>query len=78
MLVPMGDAARKLLEAGLRLSQDERLDVASALWASVDREPDTEWEAAWAEEVERRLADPAPSVSWDEARERLHARLRRP
>ena len=71
----MGDAARRLFEAGLGLSEEERLDLASALWASVNRQPDHEWEAAWAAEIERRLADPRPSVSWDDVRAELRSRL---
>jgi len=71
----MGDAAKKLLEDGLNLPEDERLDLASALWASVTREPDAAWEGAWKAELERRVADPRPSIPWDEARDRLRATL---
>ena len=74
----MGDAARKLFEAGLDLSEEERVDLASALWASVGREPDPEWEEAWAAEIARRLADPQPSASWDDVHARLRARLKKP
>ena len=73
----MGNAAKKLLEAGLGLPEDERLDLASALWASVGREPDPEWEAAWKAEIERRIADPRPSVPWDEVRRELRASLKK-
>ena len=76
-MVAMGDAAKKLLEEGLSLPEDERLDLASALWASVGREPDPEWETAWKTEIERRIADPRPSVAWDEVRRDLLAKLKK-
>jgi len=67
----MGDTAKKLFEEGLNLPEDERLDLASALWASVASEPDADWERAWKAEIERRRADPGLSVSWDEVRRRV-------
>jgi putative addiction module component (TIGR02574 family) len=74
----MGDAAKKLFEDGLNLPEDERLDLASALWASVAFEPDADWEHAWKAEIERRCADPRPSVSWDDVRRSLRAKLAKP
>jgi len=69
----VGETARRLFDEILTLPEDERLDLASAAWASVDREPDADWESAWQDEVTRRLADPRPSVEWDEVRRDLRA-----
>jgi len=71
----MGDAARKVLEDALALPEDDRLDLAAVLWASVPREPDPEWEEAWHAEITRRLADPSPGVPWEQVRDELRARL---
>jgi putative addiction module component (TIGR02574 family) len=71
----VGEAAKKILEEALALSEDERLDVAAALWASVPREPDPEWEEAWHAEITRRLADPRPGIPWEQVRDELRARL---
>ena len=73
----MGDSARKLLEDALALPEEDRLDLASALWASVGREPDPEWEAAWQHEIEKRLSDPRPGVPWEQVRDELRARLKK-
>lgn len=63
----MGPHATQVLNAALRLSEAERLQVAEALLATVEAEPDQEADAAWAEEIERRtqeidrgLVDPIP------------------
>ena len=74
----MSDAVKNLLDDGLNLPEDERLDLASALWASVAREPDPEWEAAWKAEIERRIADPRPNVPWDDVRRSLRSKLKKP
>ena len=72
----MGDAAKKIVEAAMELPEDERLHVVSVLWASVSSEADDEWEKAWAKEIESRLADPRPSISWEEARVRIQQALK--
>jgi len=41
------NAARRLLTAALALSEDERLELASEIIASVDGPPDSDWEQAW-------------------------------
>ena len=50
----MTEAARKLLEDVLALPEDERLELASQIIASVDGPADADWQAAW-------LASPRPS-----------------
>lgn len=71
----MGDAARRLIEQVMALPEAERVEVASVVWASVDRDPDPVWEAAWRDEVARRLASPEPRLSWDEVRAQVLARV---
>ena len=51
----MTDAAKKLLEAASALPEDERLELASELIASVDGPPDADWESAWLAEIDRRV-----------------------
>ena len=53
-LSTMSNAARKLIDEAMGLTDDERLQVAVELLASVDGPPDGDWQAAWLEELERR------------------------
>ena len=63
------DAIVGLLAArGLRLTWaeylgDERARIASAVIASLDGEPDADVDAAWAAEIERRVADVASGTA---------------
>lgn len=72
-------ASRELLEDALTLSEQDRLELASELIASVDGPPDADWEAAWTAEIERRIAAAdaggAPSSDWSDARARILAKL---
>lgn len=74
----MGDAARRLIDQALALSEDEREVIAVELMASLT-ERDEDWESAWALEVERRVAEVrAGSValrSWSAVKTDLLARL---
>lgn len=54
-MVGMSDAARKLLEDALALPEDERLELASEIIASVDGSRDAGWEAASLGELDRRV-----------------------
>ena len=77
----MTDAAKKLLEAASGLPEDERLELASELIASVDGPPDGDWESAWLAELDRRVeaardkGEPAPE--WSEVRARVLSQLGR-
>lgn len=70
-----------LLKEALKLSVDERVDVAVEILASLDDEPDdpVEVEKAWAAEIERRgrrvLAGESEGAPWDEVKRRLDERL---
>lgn len=72
----MQRSAAEVLEAALALSEDERAEVAAKLVASLDGEVDPDAEAAWAVEIERRLArieaGQSRSVLMDESLARLH------
>jgi len=77
----MTKAARKLLEAARGLPEDERLELASELIASVDGPADSDWESAWLAELDRRVeaardkGEPAPE--WSEVRARVLSQLGR-
>jgi putative addiction module component (TIGR02574 family) len=48
--------AEEILNRALELPMDERADLVHKLLLSLEPEPpDPDWEAAWAEEIERRL-----------------------
>ena len=51
----MTGSARKLLQDVLALPEDERLELASEIIASVDGPPDADWDAAWLSELDRRV-----------------------
>ncbi|WP_433930052.1 addiction module protein [Sorangium cellulosum] len=68
-----------VLVAALRLSAEDRAAVAAALIQSLDEPEQTteDVEAAWAEEIQQRLADvdagAVTPVPWPEARRRILA-----
>lgn len=74
-------AAEKLLRDALGLPSSDRAKVAAALLASLDEGEDSDADAAWAAEIDRRvdrvLAGESRSAPWEEVRARLLARLDR-
>lgn len=76
----MADPATQLLAEALRLPVQERARLAAELIASVDGEPDSDAEAAWTAEVERRaeraLAGQSTGSDWNVVRERIEGSLR--
>ncbi|MEZ4365023.1 MAG: addiction module protein [Kofleriaceae bacterium] len=75
-------ATAKLRAEALALPEDDRLDLAAELVASVHDGMTPEWEAAWVAECRRRVAQvdagevtPIPA---DEVMENLRARLAAP
>jgi putative addiction module component (TIGR02574 family) len=75
----MTEAARKLLEDVLALPEDERLELASEIIASVDGPADADWEAAWLAELDRRV-DAAnergeDGADWKDVRSRILKRI---
>jgi putative addiction module component (TIGR02574 family) len=71
--------ALALLENVLRLPADARAEIAGELCRSLDEGQDADAEAAWAKEIERRVADldagRAKTISWAESQRRIHARF---
>lgn len=61
------------------LSEHDRATLAGLLIESLEAEPDSEVEAAWAAEIERRVAEldagAVKTIPWDEVRQRLLDRL---
>ena len=77
----MTAAARKLLHDVLSLPEDERLELASQIIASVDGGEDADWETAWLSELDRRAevarARGETGAEWSEVRARVLQRLGR-
>lgn len=48
--------AADIRDAALQLAEQERLELATELLESVEGPPDPEWERAWIEEIDRRVA----------------------
>lgn len=75
------ERTRELLQEALRLSTQERAELAAELLSSVDGEPDEGVEAAWAAEIERRAgrAERGESIAedWEIAKARLLAKYKR-
>jgi putative addiction module component (TIGR02574 family) len=69
----------ELFEEASLLSENERAELAGLLLQSIDVEPDADVEAAWAEEIERRVrqvdSGEVRTIPWNEVRAKLHARL---
>lgn len=72
---------KEVLDEALKLRPDDRASVAVELLESleVDPEEESDVEAAWAAEIERRarrvLTGASGGVSWDEIRRRAEANL---
>ncbi len=67
-----------LLAKAMRLSTAQRAELAAALLASLDGEPEDDVEAAWAKEIEQRAtrvrSGQAKGRPWPEVRARLERR----
>ncbi len=72
-------AVAKVRSEALNLTEEERLELAADLVASVHENPDPEWEAAWLAECDQRMADldsgKAKAIPWAEVKARLAARF---
>ncbi len=70
---------QELLKKALALPDKERADLAGILIDSLDNTVDENAEAAWQEEIVRRLeevrAGKVKTTSWDEVRRKGHALL---
>jgi putative addiction module component (TIGR02574 family) len=72
-------SSKAVFDDALALPEEDRLELASELIASVDGPPDADWEAAWTAEIDRRIAAAdrtgAPAGDWTEVRARVLAQL---
>ncbi len=70
----MTQEAAELLKKALALPVEERADLASTLIDSLDATIDENVEAAWQEEIRRRIEDvrsgKVSSIPWDDVREK--------
>jgi putative addiction module component (TIGR02574 family) len=75
----MSAAARKILHDVLALPEDERLEVAAEIIASLDGAPDANWDEAWLAELDRRVdaakAHGDAGADWADVRARILRRL---
>jgi putative addiction module component (TIGR02574 family) len=75
----MTKQALELLQKALALSDEERASLAASLLESLDSPADENVEAAWNEEIARRIDDfdsgKAKTIPWEEVRARIASRL---
>jgi putative addiction module component (TIGR02574 family) len=73
--------AAEILKKALALPSEDRVALAEALLASLDEHSDNDGEAAWATEIERRIAEldsrAVSTIPWRAVRQRLFDRARR-
>ena len=71
----MTQKSQVVLEEALKLSPNERAEVAEQLIASLEEAPDTDVEQAWQEEVQRRFQQieqgEVKTIPWEEVQRRL-------
>jgi putative addiction module component (TIGR02574 family) len=72
----MSDEVQALFDSALQLSEQDRAQLAGLLLGSIDEQSDTDSQAAWSDEIARRLeelssGDVTP-IPWEEVRRRLH------
>jgi len=75
----MSGEARKLLKAVLKLPAGERAAFAGSLIRSLEGKADPDVDAAWAEEITRRVKDLEAGrtklIPWSEVRKKLYRKL---
>lgn len=75
----MSRRVQDLYQAAVDLSEPERAELAGLLLESLETEAEPGVEAAWAEEIERRVRDiddgKVETIPWEQVRSELHARL---
>lgn len=75
----MSRAVLELLEEARQLPEVDRAELAGRLLETLHGEPEEGVEAAWDEEIERRVretdAGKVRTIPWQELRAKLHARL---
>ena len=72
------DVAELFREAS-ELPENDRAELAGRILESLHGEPDEDVEAAWTEEIERRIrqidSGEVQTIPWEEVRAKLYARL---
>jgi putative addiction module component (TIGR02574 family) len=67
--------AKDVIAEALRLPEAQRLELAGRLYESLEGPPESDADAAWAEEIGRRIASidagQATMMDWQEARRRI-------
>lgn len=67
----------KLFEMAMELSRDEQIDLAERLWANASGPIDPDIEAAWKEEIARRIErldqGQERTIPWEEVKRELDA-----
>jgi len=75
----MTQQASELLQKALSLSEEERAELAGSLIESLDTTVDAAAEAAWNEEIARRIEDldsgKTKTIPWKEVRSRISSKL---
>ena len=75
----MTDATKTVLAEALRLDADSRAEVAAELLASLDGPADPDAEAAWAAEIERRVAAVRAGTvklePWEDVKRRIETEI---
>ena len=75
----MSRNVEELLREACELPETERAELAGRLLDTLDGQPEEGIEAAWAEEVERRVrqleSGEVKTIPWEEVRAKLYARL---
>ena len=78
-MVSMTRQASELLQKALSLSEEERAELAGSLIESLDATVDEAVEAAWNQEIARRIEDlhsgKAKTIPWKEVRSRISPKL---
>jgi len=73
----MGSSVLRLFQEAKQLDEGDRAALAGLLLESLDQPPGAEVEAAWAEEIERRVGQidsrEVKMVPWDQVKARLLA-----
>lgn len=75
----MSDATKNVLAEALRLDVDARAELAAEILASLDGPTDPGAEAAWAVEIERRVAaieaGTMPLEPWEDVKRRIEKEI---
>jgi putative addiction module component (TIGR02574 family) len=76
----MTEKTTALLQQALALSDQERAELASLLMDSLDATVDEDAKSSWDREIAQRVAEldagTAPTIPWEQVRDKIAAKLR--